>query len=109
MWVSRRRRPRPSEDLRIPRTTTQEGASSPNRDVQRAFDTAIQAIEGRVSTTTAESRALAALRDALLPKLISGEVRVKDANKIVEKPRRAAWTSAMSQLAWPARDVEHAG
>jgi len=31
-----------------------------------------------------ESRTLAALRDALLPKLISGEIRVKNAEKIVE-------------------------
>jgi type I restriction enzyme S subunit len=32
-----------------------------------------------------ESRTLAALRDALLPKLISGELRVKDAEKIIER------------------------
>ena len=30
-----------------------------------------------------ETRTLAALRDTLLPKLISGELRVKDANRIV--------------------------
>ena len=30
-----------------------------------------------------ESRTLAALRDALLPKLISGELRVKDAEKFI--------------------------
>jgi type I restriction enzyme S subunit len=29
----------------------------------------------------AQSRTLAAIRDALLPKLISGEIRVKDAEK----------------------------
>jgi type I restriction enzyme S subunit len=33
----------------------------------------------RASKASAESRTLAALRDTLLPKLISGEVRVKDA------------------------------
>jgi type I restriction enzyme S subunit len=32
-----------------------------------------------------ESRALAALRDALLPKLVSGELRVKDAKKFLER------------------------
>jgi type I restriction enzyme S subunit len=32
-----------------------------------------------------ESRTLAALRDALLPKLISGELRVKDAERFLEK------------------------
>jgi type I restriction enzyme S subunit len=31
-----------------------------------------------------ESRTLAAVRDTLLPKLISGEVRVKGAERIVE-------------------------
>jgi type I restriction enzyme S subunit len=31
----------------------------------------------------AESRTLAATRDLLLPKLMSGEVRVKDAEKLV--------------------------
>ena len=30
-----------------------------------------------------ESRTLAALRDALLPKLISGELRVKDAERFI--------------------------
>jgi type I restriction enzyme S subunit len=30
-----------------------------------------------------ESRTVAALRDALLPKLISGELRVKDAKRFV--------------------------
>jgi type I restriction enzyme S subunit len=30
-----------------------------------------------------ESQALAVLRDALLPKLISGEIRVKDAERLV--------------------------
>jgi type I restriction enzyme S subunit len=30
-----------------------------------------------------QSRALAAIRDALLPKLMSGEIRVKDAEKFV--------------------------
>ena len=31
-----------------------------------------------------ESRTLAALRDALLPKLLSGELRVKEAEKLVD-------------------------
>jgi type I restriction enzyme S subunit len=32
-----------------------------------------------------ESRALAALRDALLPKLIRGEMRVRDAERFLEQ------------------------
>jgi type I restriction enzyme S subunit len=31
-----------------------------------------------------QSRTLAALRDTLLPKLLSGELRVKDAEQIIE-------------------------
>jgi len=31
-----------------------------------------------------ESRALAAIRDALRPKLLSGKIRVKDAERITE-------------------------
>ena len=33
----------------------------------------------------AQSRTLAALRDALLPKLISGELRVKDAERFLKE------------------------
>ena len=33
---------------------------------------------------TEESRTLAQLRDTLLPKLMSGEIRVRDAEKVVE-------------------------
>jgi hypothetical protein len=32
------------------------------------------------------SNALGSLRDALLPKLISGELRVKDAEKLIGRP-----------------------
>jgi type I restriction enzyme S subunit len=32
-----------------------------------------------------ESRTLAQLRDTLLPKLISGELRVKDAERFIER------------------------
>ncbi|HWQ37506.1 MAG TPA: hypothetical protein VNM24_02695 [Burkholderiales bacterium] len=35
------------------------------------------------SAAVRESRTLTALRDALLPKLISGELRVKDAEKFI--------------------------
>jgi len=39
---------------------------------------------GQVVLHLEESRTLAALCDALLPKLLSGEIRVKDAEKFVE-------------------------
>jgi type I restriction enzyme S subunit len=46
-----------------------------------------QKLEGfltRKSLNIAESRTLAAIRDALLPKLLSGEIRVKDAKRFME-------------------------
>ncbi len=39
---------------------------------------------GRILENERESGALAALRDTLLPKLISGQLRVKDTDRIVE-------------------------
>jgi type I restriction enzyme S subunit len=36
----------------------------------------------RAAAAVRESRTLAALRDTLLPKLISGELRVKDAERL---------------------------
>lgn len=40
-------------------------------------------MDERVSLNLAESHTLAATRDALLPKLLSGEIRVKDAEREV--------------------------
>jgi len=37
----------------------------------------------RVQRNNEESRTLTALRDTLLPKLISGEIRVKDAERFL--------------------------
>ncbi|MBI3757649.1 MAG: restriction endonuclease subunit S [Deltaproteobacteria bacterium] len=42
----------------------------------------IEEIVKKITASRAQSRTLAALRDALLPKLISGELRVKDADRI---------------------------
>jgi type I restriction enzyme S subunit len=40
-------------------------------------------VVGRITANLTESRSLAAMRDVLLPKLISGELRVKNAEKFV--------------------------
>jgi len=48
-----------------------------------AFDSLTGAIERRREEMLSESRTLAALRDALLPKLMSGELRVKDAERLI--------------------------
>ncbi len=39
----------------------------------------------QINSNLAESRILTSIRDALLPKLLSGEIRVKDVEKIVEE------------------------
>jgi type I restriction enzyme S subunit len=50
---------------------------------QRVLRSKLDALENRVDQTLAESRTLAALRDTLLPQLMSGRLRVRDAEKIV--------------------------
>ncbi len=42
-----------------------------------AFDSCAQYLDARIKSSIAESRVLVALRDALLPKLISGKLRVR--------------------------------
>jgi type I restriction enzyme S subunit len=49
----------------------------------RAFDVLVRPSVDRIIANVHESRTLAALRDALLPKLISGELRVKDAERFL--------------------------
>lgn len=50
---------------------------------QRAFGEVVQPLLARQSLNVAEARTLASLRDTLLPKLISGDLRVKDPEQIV--------------------------
>ena len=50
----------------------------PVRDLVKAFERCVLPIDSRIEINESESRTLAALRGALLPKLISGELRVKD-------------------------------
>lgn len=55
----------------------------PPRAVIADFEAMLAPIDSRIDLTERESRTLAGLRDALLPKLISGELRVKDAEKFI--------------------------
>jgi type I restriction enzyme S subunit len=50
----------------------------PSDSVLQAFDNIAKLLRGRIRSNTDQSRILTAQRDALLPKLLSGEVRVKD-------------------------------
>jgi type I restriction enzyme S subunit len=52
--------------------------------VMEAFERSVRPIYARIVECERESRTLAALRDTLLPKLISGELRVKEAKREVE-------------------------
>jgi hypothetical protein len=55
------------------------------RPIAELFGRLIKPLFARAKAATNESRSLAALRDTLLPKLISGELRVKDADRFIEK------------------------
>ena len=51
----------------------------PPRPLLLAFDTAVRPLYRRTVVNMQESAVLAALRDTLLPKLLSGQIRVRDA------------------------------
>ena len=53
--------------------------AAPTQMIVGAFERLAAPLDSRIETALFESRTFAVLRDALLPKLISGELRVKDA------------------------------
>ncbi len=57
----------------------------PGNDLCTAFVDMCSPLDCRARIGQAESKSLAALRDLLLPKLMSGEIRVKDAEKAIEE------------------------
>ena len=57
----------------------------PPNDVLDEFHRKADALYAKMDGASNQSRTLAALRDALLPKLISGELRVKDAERFLER------------------------
>lgn len=77
-----------SEGTRMPRTSWKDLAAievpwageAPARQLASAVD----AVRGRVDAAIEESQTLAHTRDALLPLLMSGKLRVKDAERVVE-------------------------
>jgi type I restriction enzyme S subunit len=54
---------------------------NPTSDVMGAFDRTIRPLYSHVVVNESESRTLSKVRDSLLPKLISGEVRVLGSSK----------------------------
>jgi type I restriction enzyme S subunit len=57
---------------------------APTADIASNFERFAGPLDDRIQTCARQSTALAALRDTLLPKLLSGELRVRDAEKFVE-------------------------
>ena len=55
----------------------------PSLSVQKELATVFDSLNSRIVSARDQSRNLGALRDTLLPKLISGELRVKDAERII--------------------------
>ena len=58
--------------------------SAPPFEIQRRFVENLNPVWVRQEHNEKKSVTVAAIRDALLPKLLSGEIRVKDAEKVVE-------------------------
>lgn len=54
----------------------------PSSGLAKQLDAILEQFVSRVLANCNESKTLAATRDLLLPKLMSGEIRVKDAEKV---------------------------
>jgi len=57
----------------------------PDQDTLLEFSSAVDPLLDRIATCEAENQTLGALRDTLLPKLISGELRVPGAEQLVSE------------------------
>jgi len=57
----------------------------PSPELLKGIDDLARPILDRVQASDQESDTLAGLRDALLPRLMSGELRVKDAERVVDE------------------------
>jgi type I restriction enzyme S subunit len=79
---------RTSDGTKMPRTSWSRmeryGLCLPDAAALEAFSAFANPMLGRIVANIHESRTLAATRDLLLPKLMSGEIRVRDAEKAVE-------------------------
>jgi type I restriction enzyme S subunit len=53
------------------------------KELRRAFDCVVKPLRDRLFSNNRESQTLASMRDTLLPKLLSGELRVPDAERFV--------------------------
>ncbi|MFH1314387.1 MAG: restriction endonuclease subunit S [Candidatus Eisenbacteria bacterium] len=78
-----------STGTKMPRTKWQDmrryRIAIPPRALAEAFSQLVYPLMARIIATAHESRRLGSVRDALLPKLISGEIRVDRAKKIMKE------------------------
>ncbi len=78
-----------STGTKMPRTSWADMARYevvlPEKAIAAEFNKITQQCIDRIIAGTHNSRTLAALRDTLLPKLISGEIRIKDAEKFIRR------------------------
>jgi type I restriction enzyme S subunit len=72
----------------FPSLSTQDirkfGLVDPSRPLRQAFCKAVQPMRTKIWANVEESRTLAQTRDLLLPRLMSGEIRVIEAERVVE-------------------------
>jgi type I restriction enzyme S subunit len=77
-----------SEGTRMPRASWKDLATVkvawPGEDAARSFSTSVDAVRRLVEARARETASLAATRDTLLPALMSGALRVKDAERLAE-------------------------
>jgi len=59
--------------------------ASPSDPVMALFGMLARPLFARVNVATEENRTLASLRDSIMPKLISGELRVNDLDRFIER------------------------
>ena len=78
-----------STGTKMPRTNWKDIARFeivlPPASIAKSFDAQARTSVGQIHANIYESRTLATLRNTLLPKLLSGEIRVGDAERIVEE------------------------
>jgi type I restriction enzyme S subunit len=57
--------------------------ATPPREIVEHFGAVVRPLFARAAAASRESRVLASVRDTLLPKLISGELRVREADRVI--------------------------
>ncbi len=60
------------------------GVVEPTPEIVASFDSQIGPLDERIGKNAAESRTSIQIRDLLLPKLISGEIRLRDTEKAMD-------------------------